>query len=455
MDEEFQGVSTLKFLSADDRGYTVEVTERDERGRFKTTTYTIPPITVITSTTRVQLDPQFERRAWPLNPDESKEQTERVRQWKVKYEQEKAQVALGLLPETSYDHSLRVLRAIVKKLEPVLVILPFPDALTGLLRTDKLRVRGDYDKFLSLAKLHGFIHQKTLPRVKTQNGSVVVFLTPGHCLEVLKIAEKPYVTMAMELEQRSRRLIAAMEELGLKDLGAIIDKDARNKIAIKLGLSSKTVLRYLSDWADAGYMGESKTTARGRPLEFQTLYPLEEIKEKATMSLDIAKNSEEILLKFRKEAEKFLDSFGTKISYGEAWTAEKVRLTLTSDLAENALPWEFVVQRQSEPDLGVFNKTEPTSSPNSPLSEVAPKDSANSNREEHPATAPALHKPTIQEVLEKLHGQWVEGTKEEWISLAVDNGLPETDASSLFDRLAGNELFWYDRDEKTLWKWVK
>ena len=76
MDQERQGVSTLKFLSSEDRGYTVEVTAWDEETKtFRTKEYRIPPITLITTTTRVTLDPQFERRAWIFNPDESEDQT--------------------------------------------------------------------------------------------------------------------------------------------------------------------------------------------------------------------------------------------------------------------------------------------------------------------------------------------------------------------------------------------
>jgi len=64
-------------------------------------------------------------------------------------------------------------------------------------------------------------------------------------------------------------------------------------------------------------------------------------------------------------------------------------------------------------------------------------------------------KLSVAEVLEKLRNQWVEGTREEWIALAVDDGLSEADAYSLLARLAGNELFWYDRDGKTFWRWVR
>lgn len=92
----------------------------------------------------MQLDPQFERRAWIQNPDESKEQTRLVAKWKTKLEHEKSAVSLGLMKETSYDHSMRVLRAIVRKLEPINVILPFPGTLTEVLGAEKLRLRGDW-----------------------------------------------------------------------------------------------------------------------------------------------------------------------------------------------------------------------------------------------------------------------------------------------------------------------
>lgn len=74
MDQEFQGASTVKSLSPDDKGYTVEATEKDPKTRhFTTYQYRIPSITLITSKTRVEMDPQFERRVWILNSDESEE----------------------------------------------------------------------------------------------------------------------------------------------------------------------------------------------------------------------------------------------------------------------------------------------------------------------------------------------------------------------------------------------
>lgn len=69
MDEEKQGISTLKFLSADDKGYTCEVTVRDkETGQFTTQEIIIPPITVLSGTTRILIESQYNRRNWIINP---------------------------------------------------------------------------------------------------------------------------------------------------------------------------------------------------------------------------------------------------------------------------------------------------------------------------------------------------------------------------------------------------
>lgn len=63
---------------------------------------------------------------------------------------------------------------------------------------------------------------------------------------------------------------------------------------------------------------------------------------------------------------------------------------------------------------------------------------------------------SIQETLEFVRKNFVEGTEEEWISFAVEAGLPKKEAEALFESLKGKDLFWYDRsDGETVWRWVK
>ncbi len=67
----------------------------------------------------------------------------------------------------------------------------------------------------------------------------------------------------------------------------------------------------------------------------------------------------------------------------------------------------------------------------------------------------SVTKPSVAEVLEKMRFVFVEGSEEEWVSLAVENGLTQKEAESLFESMKGEELFWFDRDGKTFWRWVK
>ena len=373
MDQEFQGVSTIKFLSSDDKGYTIETTEQD-KGRFITKTRKIAPITVATSTTRVQLDPQFMRRAWPLNPDESKEQTERVRKWKANLERENNFVALGLKKETSYDQSLRVLRAVVEKMEAIDVLLTFPDALTQILGVEKLRLRGDYGKFLSFVKLHAFLHQRTLPRICGVDAHEAILATPDKAFEALRIAEDAYVSMTSELEGRTRRVLTTLEELNIREQGAIVGLEDRTKIAVRLGLSEKTVRRYLSEWVTAGYMAVKEIKGRGRPHVFQLVYSLDKIKKKTCVSLDISRITEEKRLKFQKEAEFFLDSLGTKISYVDGWTEEKVRQALNISAIylhlEQSVPFPDTVQKENGLPEWLYSQNKALSVENSPKDKI-------------------------------------------------------------------------------------
>lgn len=316
MDEEFQGVSTIKFLSVDDMGYTVEVPVKDEEGRWSTEQYKIPPITVITSTTRVNLDPQFERRAWLLNVDESEEQTKLIANWKAEYEREKDFVKLGLKKETSYNHSMKVIGAVVRKLQPVKVILAFPKSIINLLGTSKLRLRGDYDKFFTLIRLHTFLHQRTADTMVNDKGERVILTNPAKALEILKIAEEVYQTMVGGLEKRTRKLIETLEDLKITYKGAAVDLDRRGDIAAKLGISDHSIYRYLNEWHRKGYMTKQKTRARGNPIEFKLMFPLTEIKQKTTVTFFTSENQTVDCLKLQKEADSLVTLLSSRGFHG-------------------------------------------------------------------------------------------------------------------------------------------
>jgi len=300
LDEEKHGLSTLKFLSADDQGYTVEVTVRDpETGEHTTKQYRIPPITVISSTTRVQLDPQFQRRVWTFNVDESREQTARVLKWKAERERQKDETALGIRETTDYDFSRAVLRRLAEKFEPCRVIVPFPESLAEVLNPEVLRVRGDYDKILAFVKIYGSFNRKRLLKLSQSEAYI---LTPEVCVEALKLIWKPLVAMTVNLEERTLKLLEKLEELGITEEGDEISRETREKLAVKLGRSEKTVRAYLAQLEAAGYFSSDQK----RPKTFKLLYSLEAIKAKTSGILAILESAEILMEKMRKETQKWL-----------------------------------------------------------------------------------------------------------------------------------------------------
>lgn len=296
MDEEKQGTSTIKFLSADDKGYNVEVVVKDkETHRFKTEVHTIPPITVLSSTTRIVLDPQYMRRNWIFNPDESEEQTRTVNAWTARLEREKAELALGARPYTSYDFSEKILKRLVEKLSPCDVIIPFPETITEVLNTKVLRTRGDYPKLLAFLKLHAFLAQKRLPKV--QKEGLIVFVTPESALEALKIIQAPLTAMISNLEDRTRRLIQTFKERGFEK-GSLIAKSDRETIAVSLGKAEKTIRSYLGEWETAGYVSSTDT----KPKNFTLLYDLDYIEKKNCNLSAKLESANDLISQMQKEA---------------------------------------------------------------------------------------------------------------------------------------------------------
>ena len=270
MDMEKQGVSTLKFLSSDDRGYTVEITVKDEEtGRFTTEQHRIPPMTVVSTTTRLILNNQFERRAWLFNVDETKEQTKDVALWKAKRKRQQAEKMLGLREITDYEFSREVLKRFVEQLTPQKIIIPFPETLTEVLGYDVLRVRGDLDKIYAFVELYGLLNLKRLQKLKDN----VYVLTPTVCMEALQVIMKPLANMISRMDDRTTQILTTLKELGISNSQDTITKSDRERIAVHLGKSENTIRKFLNFLEHSGFLsGDGK-----KPKTHILLYSIEKI----------------------------------------------------------------------------------------------------------------------------------------------------------------------------------
>jgi len=300
MDMEKQGVSTLKFLSSDDRGYTVEITVRNEEtGRFTTTEYRIPPITLISSTTRLELDPQFQRRAWLFNIDETPEQTSKVLKFKALLERQNDEKLLGIRKVTDYEFSFEVLKRLVARINPPNVIIPFQYALSGVLGHRTLRIRGDISKLYAFLRLYGVLNLKRLLKCGD-----VYFLTPEVCVEALNIIAKPLANMIFKLEKRLELVFDVLDAMELNNAGDVITKADRDRITLKLREitgkgSDKTTRRLLASLENSGYLSSMKVK---NTKQWQLLYSLDTIRRKKQEELEILSLSNSFMIKMAKEA---------------------------------------------------------------------------------------------------------------------------------------------------------
>ena len=308
MDKEEQGVSAIKFLSADDMGYEVEVTERVE-GSWTTKQYKIPPITLITSTTRIEMDSQYERRSWIFNPDESPEQTEKIRKWKVKQERQEIEVELGKREMTDCKRSKQVLRALVRRLKPCTVVIPYIETLLSVLDSDVLRVRGDYDKILSAVWIYGVLLQKVERHkvLNTPKGEVLVVVPKAkRAIEVLKIIKNPLSAMQSGLEARTQKLIEPLKNRDITDKGMMINKFERERIATELGKAEPTVRHYLYEWVKRGYVSSNGK----RPATYTLLLNLAEIEKKMRTIVGF-EDIPNLEAKMQEEANKYFKTYRT------------------------------------------------------------------------------------------------------------------------------------------------
>lgn len=326
MDMDKQGVATIKYLSCDDKGFVVEFTVRDEDGRFRTEQKRIPAITTISTTTRLLLDSQFERRAWLFNVDESSEQTERVKKWKALLGRQKDEVKLGLRKITDYDFSKLVLKRFFEHLEPKKIIIPFRETIAELLPKNVLRVRGDIDKVYTFIELYALLNLKRLKQVKEH----VYAVTSEVAIEALQLIQNPLNNMLGGTDERLKPFFKALREL--KDVedkfsedgtvreelveytkaGAIIDKKARERLAKIIGKSERTIQRYLEFLEAKGYVSSDDK----KPKSYTLLYALDEIEEKLG-KLDISEMSKDLHDKMEKEAQKWLQNLFDNKLLGE------------------------------------------------------------------------------------------------------------------------------------------
>jgi len=318
------GISTIRFLSADDQGYTVEFTTGDPKQGFTTKTRKIPAMTVITTTTVTDTEAQFERRIHRVKVDESAATTKAVIEWKAEEEKGAVFEWLGDLPKR---RGIYVLKAIVEQLEPYEVsAAPIAGVLAEILKTTHIRARGDYDKLLALTEMVAWLYQQQRPYIM-RNGERgeerMIFTLPQDAYYALEVGLQPILTMMTNLDKRLRDVLPAIEEFKDsqyavrskgKDLETVTGftitqllPKARQAVGIA-DLARKTVYHWLEALEDRGILASTKIGG-------ENVYSVISIPEGLTGHISSANpaSAQDIRAKLQKEAETFFSGISPEI----------------------------------------------------------------------------------------------------------------------------------------------
>ena len=143
----------LKLLQSEGE-LTIASTGKDANtGRMKTEEYHVEgPVSIVLTTTSIDIDEELMNRCLILTVDESKEQTERIHDL-----QRKARTLEGLRLKKTRKTTLTLLQNAQRLLKPIEVVNPFADELT--FTADRTRTRRDHEKYLTLIEAVTLLHQ--------------------------------------------------------------------------------------------------------------------------------------------------------------------------------------------------------------------------------------------------------------------------------------------------------
>lgn len=275
-------------------------------------------------------------------------------------------------------------------------------------------------------------------------GERYVVTSPIDFYIVWRIAGSGLLHTLFKLSARHKRVLECFDESDVLNV---------QQVAAKLGLSDNRTREFLESLTQKGYITKDVSA---KP------YKYSKTKQKADFAGTIGEfvgslqSFEENSLNAWLEENKFNVLQETKHdSYVDPLTGETVPLSVKRTL-QNA---------QTEQESSTISKIEPAESTEvsigepeasvSPFPNVIFDTKATIAGENGESRVGLEVKPSIQEVLERVRAVFVEGTEKEWVKHAVENGLSENEASSLFESLKGSELFWFERDGQTFWRWVR
>lgn len=315
--DEKMGTSSIRFLSADDDGFKVEYTVKDkETGSFKTEEKTIPPITIVATTTKLSLEGQFERRTQTVNVDDTTTATEQVLKFKAGLIRDKFARVTGRLPET-IGH--KTLAALARNLMTRPVFFTTPTTLTTVFDATSLRVRGDYDKIQAATELIAILHARQRPRVVI-DGVEWVFTLPQDAYYALQLGKGPILTMSLGMDERARdylslligmrtKTVTLVDEIAPDTFTLAMFREAITKSKKARQIGKVTARRILDDYQMRGLVDSNMKGGR----ELYKVIATDELISRLSQAVDTSDNRVPQIAALEQEAKEYFESIGLNV----------------------------------------------------------------------------------------------------------------------------------------------
>ncbi|MBW4256578.1 hypothetical protein KTG15_02580 [Methanobacterium sp. YSL] len=253
LEEEFKNKET-RLMSADDGGFIAETTIKNPKtGEFEVQQTTIPVKTLVTTTTAIELDPEFASRNFIIPVDDSEEQTKRILEENFKSTEKKLQEIKG---EMDFNTKYIDIKDSYNLLKIFTVLIPYEADLLEIFPTSNPRARRDSKKLMQLIKESALLFQFQRCRAELNDQPVLVasWADLAHAI----ILGGPILEAT--LTGFDKRLIEALPVIyELIDEGGYVTTKSLQK---KLKKSSKYAWQILNFFEDNGYIYHDSETKR-------------------------------------------------------------------------------------------------------------------------------------------------------------------------------------------------
>ncbi|MFC6944560.1 toprim domain-containing protein [Paraburkholderia dipogonis] len=268
----------LKLLQSDGE-LTIASTGKDANtGNLVTQEYRVEgPVSIMLTTTAIEIDEELLNRCLILTVDEGREQTEAIHRL-----QRHRRTLDGLKLKAQKERILAVHRNAQRLLKPLAVVNPFADQLTFL--SDRTRTRRDHEKYLTLidtiALLHQ--HQRDVKTVHSPEGTsfgahagaelAYIEVTLADIEQANRIVHEVLGRSLDELPPVTRRVLAQIAAaVNAKPLPRESVRFSRREVREWTGLGDTPLRKHLERLVDLEYLLTHRGQ-RGQSFEYELIH---------------------------------------------------------------------------------------------------------------------------------------------------------------------------------------